>query len=91
MHKTAKTYDVIDSFGKLEAKADDFDKLRMDYPTTIFISIFQKTTSGTVRGGSAIVFDSSAIIDVQKRGEERIAVMQKKQIWHSQLGILIDR
>ncbi len=81
VRKAAKDYDVIiiDSFGKIDAKAEDYDKLRMDFPRTIFISIFQKTTTGSVRGGSAIVFDSSAIINVQKRDEQRVAVMQKSR------------
>ena len=81
VRKAAKDFDVIiiDSFGKIEAKPDDYDKLRRDFPRTIFICIFQKTTQGSVRGGSQIVFDSSAIIDVQKRDEQRIAVMQKSR------------
>lgn len=81
VRKVSKDYDVIiiDSFGKLDAKADDYDKLRMDFPNTIFISIFQKTTTGSVRGGSAIVFDSSAIINVERRDEQRVAVMQKSR------------
>ncbi len=64
---------------RLIVVGDGFDKLRMDFPNTIFISIFQKTTTGSVRGGSAIVFDSSAIINVQRRDEQRVAVMQKSR------------
>ncbi len=79
--KDAKDFDVIiiDSFGKLNAKSEDFDRLRTEFPTTIFICIFQKTTNGTMRGGASILFDSSASIDVIKRDNERIAVMQKSR------------
>lgn len=81
VRKAAKHYNVIiiDSFGKIDAKPTDFDKLRMDFPETIFICIFQKTAQGSVRGGSAIVFDSSAIIDVQLQDEDRVAVMTKSR------------
>ena len=75
----AKNYDliVIDSFQKLNVKAEEFERLRQDFPKTIFIIIFQKTTAGTMRGGSSIKFNSSATIDVQIKDEERIAVMEK--------------
>lgn len=75
----AKNYDliVIDSFQKLNVKAEEFERLRQDFPKTIFIIIFQKTTAGTMRGGSSIKFNSSATIDVQLKDEERIAVMEK--------------
>jgi len=39
--------------------------------------IFQKTSSGSIRGGSSIKFNSSATIDVQLQDGERIAVMEK--------------
>ncbi len=75
----AKNYDliVIDSFQKLNVKAEEFERLRQDFPKTIFIIIFQKTKAGTMRGGSSIKFNSSATIDVQLKDEERIAVMEK--------------
>lgn len=75
----AKNYDliVIDSFQKLNVKAEEFERLRQDFPKTIFIIIFQKTTAGTMRGGSSIKFNSSATIDVQLKDDERIAVMEK--------------
>lgn len=68
---------VVDSFQKLDADPEDFEKLRKDFPHTIFIIIFQKTTAGTMRGGSSIKFNSSATINVTIRDEERIAVMEK--------------
>lgn len=79
VRRDAKLFDliVIDSFQKLNVKAEEFERLRQDFPKTIFIIIFQKTTSGTMRGGSSIKFNSSATIDVQLKDGERIAVMEK--------------
>jgi hypothetical protein len=79
VRKDAKSFDliIIDSFQKLNAKSDEFEKLRQDFPETVFIIIFQKTTAGTMRGGSSIKFNSSANIDVQLKDGERIAVMEK--------------
>jgi hypothetical protein len=79
VRKDAKQYDliVIDSFQKLNVKAEEFERLRQDFPKTIFIIIFQKTSSGSMRGGSSIKFNSSATIDVQIRDNERVAVMEK--------------
>jgi hypothetical protein len=68
---------VIDSFQKLNVKAEEFERLRQDFPKTIFIIIFQKTSSGAMRGGSSIKFNSSATIDVQIKGDERVAFMEK--------------
>lgn len=81
IRKSAKIFDVIfiDSFGKIGAKIDDYEKLRQDFPNTIFISIFQKTTTGSIRGGSSITFDSSAVIDVTRDGDDRTAVMKKSR------------
>lgn len=79
IRKDAKIFDVviIDSFQKLDAKAAEFERLRQDFPKTIFIIIFQKTTAGTIRGGSSIKFSSSATIDVKVQDGERIAYMEK--------------
>jgi hypothetical protein len=79
VRKDAKAFDliIIDSFQKLNVKPDEFEKLRQDFPETVFIIIFQKTTAGTMRGGSSIKFNSSANIDVQLKDGERIAVMEK--------------
>lgn len=79
VRRDAKLYDliVIDSFQKLNVKAEEFERLRQDFPKTIFIIIFQKTASGSMRGGSSIKFNSSATIDVQIKDNERIAFMEK--------------
>ncbi len=68
---------VVDSFNSLDAKAEEFERLRTDFPKTIFLLIFQKTTAGTIRGGSAIKYNSSATINVIKRKGKRIAIMEK--------------
>lgn len=79
--RDAKLFDVliVDSFGKIEAHPKDFDSLRLEFPNTIFIFIFQKTNSGTMRGGASIKFDSSMNINVIKRENLRIAVMEKSR------------
>ena len=79
VRNAASDYDLIliDSFQKLGAKPEEFDRLRQDFPETIFISIFQKTSSGKIRGGSQIKFDSSATINVKWEGNERVAIMEK--------------
>lgn len=75
----AGTYDliVIDSFNKLNVGAEEFERLRTDFPRTIFIIIFQKTTTGGIRGGSSILFNSSATIDVRRDGDDRVAQVVK--------------
>lgn len=82
VRKSAKQYNVIviDSFQKLDAKAEDFESLRQTYVNTIFITIFQKTSAGTIRGGYSINHNSTAIIDIKRNDEgERIAVMEKSR------------
>lgn len=60
--EAAQNFDVvvIDSFGKAFKNATEIDNLRQAYPETIFICIFQQTTEGTLRGGSAVSYDCSA-------------------------------
>jgi len=67
----AKHFDVvaIDSWGKIPGvKSDDFDKLRKDFPQTMFIVIFQSTTNGTARGGSMPEYDAGIVIQVAEGG-----------------------
>lgn len=68
---------IVDSFNSLGVKAEEFERLRTDFPNTLFLLIFQKTTTGTMRGGSAIKYNSSATINVIKRNGQRIAIMEK--------------
>jgi hypothetical protein len=79
VRKAAKEYSmvVVDSFNSLNTKPEEFERLRTDFPNTIFLLIFQKTTSGTIRGGSAIKYNSSATINVIIREGQRIAIMEK--------------
>lgn len=75
----AKKFDVvgIDSWGKIPGvAAGDFDKLRKEFPRTLFIVIFQSTTAGTARGGSANEYDASAVCQVNLPG---VAVMEKNR------------
>jgi hypothetical protein len=69
--KAAKQFDVvcIDSWGKIPGtKPDDFDKLRKEFPKTMFIVIFQSTTNGTARGGSMPEYDAGIVIQVAEGG-----------------------
>jgi len=75
----AEYFDVIivDSYSKISKDPDDYEILRQSHPNTLFIIIFQKTGNNTPRGGASIVFNSSAVIDVQIKDGHRIATMIK--------------
>lgn len=79
LRKAASQFDlvVLDSFGKLDVDALEFENLRTDFPQTVFVIIFQKTATGSIRGGASIIFNSAATIDITKDGHERIATMVK--------------
>ncbi|MEO1050205.1 MAG: antirestriction protein [Bacteroidota bacterium] len=68
IRKSAKDFDVviIDSWNKLNVHSSLFDKLRKEFPDTIFIVIFQRTTQGTIRGGTAPLFDAGINLEVVK-------------------------
>ncbi|PTB91544.1 antirestriction protein, partial [Marivirga lumbricoides] len=68
IRKAAKDFDVIiiDSWNKLHVKSTEFDRLRKEFPNTIFIIIFQRTTQGTIRGGTAPLFDSGINLEAVK-------------------------
>ncbi|MBQ4818891.1 antirestriction protein [Aquimarina sp. MMG016] len=63
-----KNFDVIiiDSWNKTGLPSQDFDRLRKQYPNTIFIVIFQRTTGKTIRGGTAPLYDAGINIEVIK-------------------------
>lgn len=88
----ARKYDVVvvDSFNKLGAKAEDFENLRKAHPETIFIMIFQKTTNGTMRGGSSTLFDSTLTLDVRIEDGKRIAFAQKSRYGNIGQRFLIE-
>lgn len=82
IRQDAKRFDVIfiDSFTVLEGGQDELEKLRKDFPETIFVCIHQKTTAGTIRGGSKIFYNSTAIINIEiDHDRGRLAVMQKSR------------
>ncbi|WP_299187595.1 antirestriction protein [uncultured Aquimarina sp.] len=62
------TFDVIiiDSWNKTGLPSQDFDRLRKQYPDTIFIVIFQRTTQKTIRGGTSPLYDAGINIEVIK-------------------------
>lgn len=71
---------VIDSYSKISTRPEDFEALRQDFPKTIFIIIFQKTTEGKIRGGSSILFNSTATIDIRITSTgHRLALMLKSR------------
>ncbi len=66
--KAANQFDVIviDSWNKVGVSSLDFDSLRKQFPNTIFIVIFQRTTQKTIRGGTAPLYDAGINIEVVK-------------------------
>lgn len=69
----ARQFDVvcIDSWGKIPGvQSEDFDTLSKEFPKTMFIIIFQSTTNGTARGGSAPEYDAGMVIQVAKGGRD---------------------
>jgi len=71
IRRAAREFDVIaiDSWNKLHVKSSEFDRLRKEFPDTIFIIIFQRTTQGTIRGGTAPLFDAGINLEVVKVDE----------------------
>lgn len=57
---------IIDSWTKLEVDSKEFDKLRKDFPKTIWIVLFQLASNKQIRGGVAPLFDSGINIEVKK-------------------------
>lgn len=70
IRRMAKHFDVvaIDSFSKLKAKPEEFDRLRKEFPTTLFLAIFQSTSQGTARGSVSIEYDGGAVLHVHRPG-----------------------
>lgn len=55
---------AIDSGRELREHTNAWlNDLRKEYPETIFVVIWQQTTSGEIRGGSAAHFDSTVVIE----------------------------
>ena len=68
VQEKAKVFDVIiiDSWTKLDVDSAEFDKLRNDFPDTIFIVLFQRTSGGKIRGGTKPLYDAGINIMVRK-------------------------
>ena len=68
VREAAKHFDVVvlDSWNKVGVPSQEFDRLRKDFPNTIFIVIFQRTTQKTIRGGTAPLYDAGINIEVVK-------------------------
>jgi len=81
---------VIDSWGKIGANANDFNKLREEFPDTIFIAIFQQTSSKSIRGGSAPLYDSSINIETYKNNGNRYAICPKNRYNKEKLKYFIE-
>ncbi|TNE54325.1 MAG: hypothetical protein EP338_07885 [Bacteroidetes bacterium] len=82
VQREAPNYDcvIIDSYSKIADRPEAFEELRQEFPDTYFVIIFQKTTTGTVRGGSSIIFNSTAAIDIkQTKSGRRMAFMKKSR------------
>ncbi|MCZ8355483.1 MAG: hypothetical protein O9340_12150 [Cyclobacteriaceae bacterium] len=57
---------IIDSWTKLDVDSSEFDQLRKDYPDTIWIVLFQRTTTNKIRGGTKPLYDAGINIEVVK-------------------------
>lgn len=92
IQKFASKFDVIviDSWGKLGADAGEFDKLRVAFPTTVFIAIFQLTSSGQMRGGTKPAFDAGMNIETSIEDGKRIAVCSKNRYGKMWVKYFID-
>ncbi len=76
LKKLIPHYDCIfiDSWNKIaeEDRAVDFDKhLRKGFDGKLFVSIFQRTSGGKMRGGSKAAFDGDVILKMKKAPDFR--------------------
>ncbi len=60
---------IIDSWNKLLTDGQQFENLRTDFPGTIWIILFQRTTGGQIRGGNSPLFNAGINIEVNKVDE----------------------
>jgi hypothetical protein len=67
LEEAAGEFDVIilDSWTVMGEKNETFGSFVSKYPQVIFVSIFQQTTSGEIRGGSQPIYDSSINLEVK--------------------------
>ncbi len=57
---------IIDSWTKLDVDSSEFDRLRKEYPNTIWIVLFQRTTANKIRGGTQPLYDAGINLEVIK-------------------------
>jgi|GEM_PF-3996048 hypothetical protein len=79
---------IIDSWTKLDVDSLEFDRLRNDFPDTIWIVLFQRTSANKIRGGTKPLYDAGINIEVVKADETFInnyAVATKNR--YGQTGI----
>ena len=81
---------VIDSWGKLNTDISEFDKVRVAFPKTIVVAIFQLTTSGQMRGGTMAAFDAGINIETSVVDGKRIAVCTKNRYGKTGVKYFID-
>jgi hypothetical protein len=81
---------VIDSWGKLNTDISEFDKLRLAFPNTIFIVIFQLTSSGQMRGGPRAAYDASINIVTSVEDGKRTAICSKNRYGKMGVKYFID-
>lgn len=81
IRKAAKNFDVVavDSWSVLDVKPEEFQRLRADFPGTIFIVIFQKTNAGTIRGGKKLEYDPPMRMNLYREGGKRMIEMEKSR------------
>lgn len=61
---------IVDSWQKLdEYTSQKFDELRLNYPATTWIVIFQRNAEGKMKGGSASSFDAPIVIETKRPDE----------------------
>lgn len=68
LEQACKLFDavIIDSWNKLKAKQEDFERIRKENPNCILVALFQRTTGGQIRGGNMPKFDASINVEVYK-------------------------
>jgi nucleoside-triphosphatase THEP1 len=71
VRKYGNAFDVIfiDSWNKLDADSREFDNLRNEFKKTIWVVIFQRTSTGVIRGGTRPLYDAGINLEAHKSGK----------------------
>lgn len=71
---------IIDSWGKLGCRIEEYGNLRKTFPGTAFIVIFQSTVDGKARGGSSSAFDCDELVHIHtSEGDYKKTFAQKQK------------